>query len=129
MGAQFTFVVNIGESWLFPCNFLSAVASFFVFVCSSSSDLLGLFAVESPSGRVTLQKSGLDYEQHVNYTVTVNSTDSGYPPYSVTGSFVVNVRNANEQPQNISLTANKVMCGWRLKSKTLLKIGVGDVAA
>lgn len=78
-------------------------------VYSSSSNLLGLFAVESPSGRVTLQKPGLDYEQYANYTVTVNSTDSGFPPYSVTGSFVVNVKNANEQPQNISLSRNQVM--------------------
>lgn len=64
--------------------------------------------VESPSGRVTLQKSGLDYEQYANYTVTVNSTDSGFPPYSVTGSFVVSVININEKPQNISLNNNKV---------------------
>ena len=110
-------------------QFSKCCCVFFVFVYSSSSYLLGLFTVESPSGRITLQKSGLDYEQYANYTVTVNSTDNGYPPYSVTGSFVVNVRNANEQPQNISLTANQVMYCWRLKSETPLKIGAGDFTA
>lgn len=99
------------------------------FVYSSSSDFLYFFTVESPSGRITLQKSGLDYEQYANYTVTVNSTDSGYPPYSVTGSFVVNVKNANEQPQNISLTANQVTyCSW-LNSRTPLKVGARDFTA
>ena len=80
-----------------------------LFFCySSASGLVNLFAVESPSGRVTLQKSGLDYELYVNYTVTVNSTDSGFPPYSVTGSFVVNVQDINEKPHNISLNKNQV---------------------
>ena len=79
-----------------------------MFSLSSSAGLLNLFMVESHSGRVTLQKSGLDYEQYANYTVTVNSTDSGFPPYSVTGSFVVSVNNINEKPQNISLNNNKV---------------------
>ena len=74
----------------------------------STSGLLNLFAVESPSGKVTLQKSGLDYEQYAKYTVTLNSTDSGFPPYSVTGSFVVSVHNINENPQNISLSNNQV---------------------
>ena len=62
---------------------------------------------------MTLQKSGLDYEQYANYTVTVNSTDSGFPPYSVTGSFVVNVKNTNEQPHNISLSENQVIRCYR----------------
>ena len=64
--------------------------------------------MKSPSGRVTLQKSGLDYELYANYTVTMNSTDSGFPPYSVIGSFVVSVHNINEKPQNISLNKNQV---------------------
>lgn len=112
VGAQCTFLVTSEgfKSLLFALQFFKCCCFlFFVYIFSSSSDLLGLFTVESPSGRVILQKSGLDYEQYANYTVTVNSTDSGYPPYSVIGSFVVNVENANEQPQNISLTANQVM--------------------
>ena len=81
---------------------------FLFFSHGSTYGLLNLFAVESPSGKVTLQKSGLDYEQYAKYTVTLNSTDSGFPPYSVTGSFVVNVQNINENPQNISLNNNQV---------------------
>ena len=81
---------------------------FFLFVHASTSGLLNLFAVESPSGKFTLQKSGLDYEQYAKYTVTLNSTDSGFPSYSVTGSFVVSVHNINENPQNISLSNNQV---------------------
>ena len=80
----------------------------FLFFHGSNSGLLNLFAVESPSGKVTLQKSGLDYEQYAKYTVTLNSTDSGFPPYSVTGSFVISVHNINENPQNISLNNNQV---------------------
>ena len=80
----------------------------FLFFHGSNSGLLNLFAVESPSGKVTLQKSGLDYEQYAKYTVTLNSTDSGFPPYSVTGSFMISVRNINENPQNISLNNNQV---------------------
>ena len=76
--------------------------------CSSSSNLHNLFSIESPSGRITLQRPGLDYELYANYTVTVNSTDSGFPPYSILASFVVSVNNTNEQPQSIFLSGNQV---------------------
>ncbi|XP_068740239.1 protocadherin Fat 4-like [Montipora capricornis] len=74
----------------------------------SSSGLLSLFGVESPSGRVTVKKAGLDYEQYRNFTVTVNSTDSGFPPYTVTGSFEIRVNNINEKPQSVSLDNSKI---------------------
>ena len=71
--------------------------------------MLGLFAVESPSGRVSVLKPGLDYEQFTRYTVTVNSTDSGFPPYSVTDSFVITVKDLNEMPHNITISNSKVL--------------------
>ena len=88
---------------LFPFHFL-----FFPFFSRNGSDLLAFFSVESPSGRVTVQKPGLNYEQFTSYTVTVNSTDSGFPPYSVVASFLIAVKNLNEVPHNISLSNNKV---------------------
>lgn len=74
----------------------------------SLSGFINLFSVESPSGRVTLQRAGLDFEQYTNFTVTVNSTDSGFPPYTVTDSFEISVTNANEMPQRILLDNNQV---------------------
>lgn len=64
--------------------------------------------MESPSGRVTLQRAGLDFEQYTNFIVTVNSTDSGFPPYTVTDSFEISVTNVNEMPQRILLDNNQV---------------------
>ena len=64
--------------------------------------------MESPSGRVTLQRAGLDFEQYTNFIVTVNSTDSGFPPYTVTDSFEISVTNVNEMPQGILLDNNQV---------------------
>ena len=72
------------------------------------SGFLKLFNVESPSGRVTLQRAGLDFEQYTNFIVTVNSTDSGFPPYTVTDSFEISVTNVNEMPQGILLDNNQV---------------------
>ena len=80
-------------------------ASFFL---DSSSGFLSLFGIESPSGRITLQQPGLDYEQYTNYTVTVNSTDSGFPPYTVTGSFEISVKSINENPERIYLDKHNV---------------------
>ena len=57
---------------------------------------------------MTVKKAGLDYEQYRNFTVTVNSTDSGFPPYTVTGSFEIRVNNINEKPQSVSLDNSKV---------------------
>lgn len=67
--------------------------------------------MESPSGRVTLQRAGPDFEQYTKYTVTVNSTDSGFPPYTVTDSFEISVTNVNEMPQGILLDNNQVNIG------------------
>ena len=64
--------------------------------------------MESPSGRVTLRRAGLDFEQYTNFIVTVNSTDSGFPPYTVTDSFEISVTNVNEMPQGILLDNNQV---------------------
>ncbi|XP_048583508.1 protocadherin Fat 4 isoform X2 [Nematostella vectensis] len=75
---------------------------------SNSSSLLGLFAIESPSGKLSLSGPLLDYEQYANYTLTVRSTDNGLPPLSTLGQFFVNVIDVNENPVNITLSNDAV---------------------
>ena len=70
------------------------------------------FSIESPSGLVTLSRADLDYEKYNNYTISVTSVDSGYPPYAVTGGFVVLVTDAHEPPTDVILTNNKVGCDF-----------------
>lgn len=74
-----------------------------------SADLLSVFSLNAANGELAVgAKELLDYEAISAYTIQIVSTDSGTPPYSLSGTVTVNVLDVNEAPSNVTLSGNEV---------------------
>ncbi|XP_062505201.1 protocadherin Fat 4-like isoform X3 [Corticium candelabrum] len=77
-----------------------------------SADLLSVFSLNAANGELAVgAKELLDYEAISAYTIQIVSTDSGTPPYSLSGTVTVNVLDVNEAPSNVTLSGNEIVEG------------------
>uniref|UniRef100_A0A914UQL5 Uncharacterized protein n=1 Tax=Plectus sambesii TaxID=2011161 RepID=A0A914UQL5_9BILA len=69
----------------------------------SPSSAMDYFQVNEASGAVTLRKS-VDYEKQKQYTLTVEATDSGSPPLTVSTTVDIAVLDANDHAPKFAQT-------------------------
>ena len=70
--------------------------------------LLHSFTLMPNTGKLSTCVLELDYEKVDAYTLKIETTDSGSPRLSFTGTIIVNVTDVNEAPTNITLTNDEV---------------------
>ena len=75
--------------------------------CQLTDSADGRFVMVGREVRVS-SNANLDYESQQQHTITVQCTDDGTPPLSVTKSFTVKVLDVNEKPQAIHISHDTV---------------------
>ena len=66
------------------------------------------------TGKLSTCVLELDYEKVDAYALKIETTDSGNPRLSFTGTIIVNVTDVNEAPTNITLTNDEVRRPFKL---------------
>ncbi|XP_062500738.1 protocadherin beta-14-like [Corticium candelabrum] len=75
--------------------------------CQLTGSAGGRFVMVGREVRVS-SNANLDYESQQQHTITVQCTDDGTPPLSVTKSFTVKVLDVNEKPQAIHISHDTI---------------------